>query len=360
MMNSLPSLVSSICNGVQPPTAIDIGTDFTAMYMAEDRLKDDITTSTGVDRKPQSEGPSETATSVAVKKEATLKRIAKKIYQNQILLEKRRGELLIHLIMQYYGTSKFEKIAGKEKIKEYQNKEGYKTTEDGVYKKIGKKIRIDNKDVKIKPQMNGNEVTGMSLDIREKKGYSFFNVTPELIKGKYDYVIIPDVDIPITKAQEIELSSQLYDRLIGNPLIGSPDGKMYVADASGQLVAKPMPKGIIKLTENILKKHGYNIQDFLPDETTADPMLEQAMKENMMIMKGEVFGPTPLASPEHTQVHSSWVDQNVDQSMPDLMQVFNEHIMGELEFQKRIAQEQKINSYTGGQKANGPQQTQKL
>jgi hypothetical protein len=105
-----------------------------------------------------------------------------------------------------------------------------------------------------------------------------------------------------------------------------------------------MPKGLLKLTEGILKKHSYNSDEFLPDETQGDPMLEQAMKENVAMMQGMILGPTPLASPDHTLVHNNFMQQNVDESMPEVQQAFGEHIDGELQFQESLAKQAKLKS----------------
>lgn len=350
--------------GTIPPTEMQMNTDFSASFREEDRMREDIAGATGVDQRLEALSGDTTATESAIKKESTLKRIAKKIVQKQLMLEKKRGELIISLIMQYYTVPKMELIAGKEKISEYQNKDGSAKDgmtimneggeQDGVYKEKYRRIRADNLDVKVKAERSpAGEVTGVKTVIREKKGYTFFDAKPELIKGKYDYVIVPDIAMPVTKAQEVDMSLALYDRLVNNPVINSPDGKMHIPskDSAGNTVdnAMPMPKGILKLTENVLKKQGYNSEEYIPDETAGDPMLEQAMKENVAMMKGMQLGPTPLASPDHTLLHNKFMEGNVDDSMPEIKAIFGAHIDGELQFQESIVKEQRLKS--GG--ANG-------
>ena len=195
-------------------------------------------------------------------------------------------------------------------------------------------------------------MTGVQAVIREKKGYTFFDATPALIEGKYDYIVVPDTAMPITKAQEIEINQGLYDRLISNPVINSPDGKMHIPGPNGQDNAMPMPKGMLKLTEDLLKNHNKNSEDYIPDETSGDPMLEQAMKENMAMMQGMELGPTPLASPDHTLVHNKFMEANVDESTPDIQQLFGQHIDGELAFQEGIVKEQRLKS--GGSDGQEP------
>jgi len=343
--------------GQIPPIQMDMNTDFSSSFREEDRMREDVAGTTGVDQRLEALSGDVTATESAIKKESTLKRIAKKIVQKQLMLEKRRGWMIIQLIMQYYTVPKMEKIAGKDKIEEYRDKAGNTIVEDGgpsdgVYQEKYRRIRADNKDIKVKAEKSpAGEVTGVKAIVREKNGYTFFDATPELIKGEYDYIVVPDISMPVTKAQEVEIALGLYDRLISNPVIMSPDGKMHIPgkDASGAATdnALPMPKGLLKLTEGILKKHGYNSEEYLPDDTSGDPMLEQAMKENIAMLKGIVFGPTPLASPDHTLVHNKFLEGNVDQSMPDILTVFNEHITGELKFQESIAKDAQLKS--GGQ-----------
>ncbi|MDD4184929.1 MAG: hypothetical protein PHI01_05910, partial [Candidatus Izemoplasmatales bacterium] len=134
--------------GTIPPTEMQMNTDFSSSFREEDRMREDIAGATGVDQRLEAMSGDVTATESAIKKESTLKRIAKKIYQKQVMLEKRRGWMIIQLIMQYYTVPKMELIAGKEKIDEYKDKEGYTVTNDGVYKEKYRRVRADNMDVK--------------------------------------------------------------------------------------------------------------------------------------------------------------------------------------------------------------------
>jgi len=349
--------------GTIPPTEMQMNTDFSSSFREEDRMREDIAGATGVDQRLEAMSGDVTATESAIKKESTLKRIAKKVYQKQIMLEQRRGWLMIQLIMQYYTVPKMVKIAGADRIEEFKNKDGSAKEghtimeeggeQDGVYQEKYRKIRADNVDVKVKAQRDkAGELTGVQAVIREKKGYTFFDATPALIEGKYDYIVVPDTAMPITKAQEIEINQGLYDRLISNPVINSPDGKMHIPGPNGQDNAMPMPKGMLKLTEDLLKNHNKNSEDYIPDETSGDPMLEQAMKENMAMMQGMELGPTPLASPDHTLVHNKFMEANVDESTPDIQQLFGQHIDGELAFQEGIVKEQRLKS--GGSDGQEP------
>lgn len=343
-------------NGNTPPIQMQVGANFNVSYQEEDRLKDDITTTTGVDRRPESTGPDEVATSIVAKREATLKRIAKKIYHNQLMLEKRRGWLILSLLLQYYKLPKLEKIVGTKNIEWYKkqsekyvvdmdSKNADGESEPEIYEKKYRTISVPNKDIRVKPELdNKGKVKGMKLNIREKDGYTFFKADPRILDGKFDYDVVADIDIPITKAQEIEMSNQMYDRLKDDPVINSPDGKMYTPDGNSY----PIPRGRTKLTETLLKKNGYAAEDFLPDEAQNDSMIDQAMKENMAIMKGMNFGPTPLASPDHTLMHSKFMDKNVDDSMPEVMEIFNAHIQGELDFQEKIAKEMQMKGAGNG------------
>lgn len=340
--------------GQQAPTQFQITGDFQTSFIGEDKLKDDAAYATGVDR--QNEGVSvgdETATKVAVRKEATLRRIAKKIYQAQLLLEEKRGNLIISRIMQFYTVPKLELIAGPDKIKEYQtengeDKNGYVTKTEGddagVYKQSYRKIRLENQDIQVKAERDANnKVKNMEVKVVEKKGYRFFNATPELLKGQYDYVVVPDIDIPITKAQEIEISNGLYNLLLANPVIGSPDGKLHLPDGS----TVPMPRGLVKATEDLLKVNGRNPADYLPDmDANGATDMDQAAKENIVMAKGVVLGPTPLATPQHSKVHSDFMDANIEDE--NVRQNFNNHIQGELQFQEQIVNQM------GGQNGNIP------
>lgn len=345
--------------GAVPPTQLQINTDFSASYISEDRLKDDIVSTTGVDRRMEGLANSnETATEVATRKESTMKRIAKKIITNQLRLEERRGQLIINRIMQFYAEPKISLVAGRDAVEEYKEalekmkKDPDKYIEDeengDIYEKKPRRIRIDNKEVKVDAKRTPDgKVKDVKLKIREKKGYSFFDTTPELIKGKFDFVVIPDFNLPVTKAQEIEMTNMLYDRLISNPVITSPDGKLHGQNGESM----PMPKGLLKLTEDLLKKNGRNSEEYLPDEDAAqggDDMMAQAQKENMAMMQGiDLAGGTPLASPEHTMVHNQFLEQNVTEDQVEIREMFLAHIRAEQMFQEEI-----VNKMRGGQNGN--------
>jgi len=110
---------------------------------------------------------------------------------------------------------------------------------------------------------------------------------------------------------------------------------MHIPQKDGSDVALPMPKGIMKLTEDILKVHDKNPADYLPDTDGAGATdMDQAAKENVVMAKGVPLGPTPLASPQHSKIHSDFVDQNIQDE--NIREIFNQHIQGELQFQEQI------------------------
>jgi len=80
-------------------------------------------------------------------------------------------------------------------------------------------------------------------------------------------------------------------------------------------------------------------------------MLEQAMKENVAMAQGMDLGPTPLASPDHTMLHNKFLEQNTDESMPEVRDILNKHILGETQFQEQLAGDMSNNM--GGIPAGG-------
>ena len=331
--------------GTIAPTQVKQNVDFGVSFQGEDRLKEDIATTTGVDKTVNQPGTA-TATEVASDKETTLKRISKKMYQHQTQLLARRGKLILGLIMQYYTVPKVSLIASPDMVEKYeealakqkQDPKHYYTGEDqAVYKKEYRRIRVENKQISVKPvKDNYDKTVGVELKVQDKKGYTFFEATPDLIKGNYQFDVVPDVDIPVTKAQKMEIANGMYDRLKDNVVINSPDGKMYINTATGQ-TAVPMPKGILKLTEQILKENGLEFEDYIPDEDNQDPMIAQAGKENVAMMAGEPLNPTPLADPQHTMIHVTFMDQNKIDPASGLGVLFNKHIVGEQRWQKQMA-----------------------
>ncbi len=333
--------------GNTPPIQVKPVTDFTASYMSEDRLKDDIVAATGVDKRSEGLANSnETATEVAVRKEATLKRIAKKIALNQMMVEERRGQLITALIKQYYTTPKVKKICGKDEVEKYEEYEEkmkadsdkyIKDEESGdIYEKSYRRIRAKNKEVTYKTERDdAGKVKNVDVVVREKRGDTFFTALPGMIDGIFEFEITPDVDLPITQAQEIEMSNMLYDRLKDNPVINSVDGNIPGTQT-------PLSRGMKKLTEDLLKSHNRDSAEYLPDtDEAAASDLGQANKENAAMAMGMELPGTPLASPAHTKLHNDFLEANIKDEK--LRNIFNNHILMEVEMQKQLASKQNPN-----------------
>jgi len=338
--------------GTQPPTQLKSQIDFSSSYQNEEALKLDVITTTGVDTRPNTQSTG-SATGDSILREKSLKRIAKKLRQCQMMLERRRGKLEIELIKQYYTVPKIEMVVGPDNIEDYAEAEQrikedpdhyFKAEDQNIYKKAFRQIRIDNRAVEVAPKYdNHGKMSDVQVKVKQIKGYTFFEAKPALFNDEYDFDVIPDTDMPVTAAQKKQDTLDMYDRLSKDPVINSPDGKMYIQTAQGQ-VAVPMPKGRITLAKKLVESYGENIDDYLPEEGDDDAMLAQAAKENVAMMAGEPFGPTPLASPAHTMVHEQFMQDHgiTKEANPKLFEVFTKHIIGEIDFQKKMAMQAQI------------------
>lgn len=284
-------------------------------YLEEDRLNQDVIRTTGIDDRLQSGRTPATATEIAIMKESTLKRIEMKmtLLLQDFMIDIAR--LRVKNIQQFYSTPKLEKILGDKKSQAYLQecmklKSQGKLVEEGgqAYKKVLPKIQIEGKVLEKGKDSQGN----ITITEKPHKGYSTFEIPPELLEGNFKFKFSAGPTLPISKPLMQQQASQMYDRLVTN----------QAAD----------PKKLMEYLTEVNDEDPDRFSVDTPDQPQGPPIGEQgivlAQKENEQMMAGTKIMPTPYASGEHTNVHLTFLEQHRD--LPDnIKELFAFHIKGE-------------------------------
>jgi hypothetical protein len=151
-------------------------------YKEEELLKDDIIRATGIDPRLQAlGGKGDTATEVAILKEASLKRVRLKLRMLERISLSRIARLRIANIQQFYSLPKITQVIGEGG--EIENRETYKSY--GAFDNNGK--------------------------------YKVLEAKPKDVTGMYDIIVVPGSTLPISKSLESQKAINLFDRLKGHP-----------------------------------------------------------------------------------------------------------------------------------------------
>jgi hypothetical protein len=292
-----------------------------SVFLSLEMLNDDKIRVTGMDERQQSVSTAGTATEAAILKEATLKRLNMKIWniKNDTLVD--LGKMRVANILQYYSQPKLESISG-EKIVEQVRAAGklYKVGKEN-FKQGYRNIRLQDEAVNINPQTNQPEVI-------KAKGYTFFEADPKFFlptHGGYDIRYKATSSMPISKPLEQQKADELYDRLATNPTVDP-----------------------WKLAEYMLKTRELNPDEFKFKQQgpasaggagDLQKMVDIAGVENDEMIRGNDIGPTPYASPAHTEIHIGYMkSKKFQEEVPvddeATIQRFTNHITGELMAQK--------------------------
>jgi len=307
-----------------------------SVEMSMNQLDEDGIIATGIDPRLSSMPQAGTATQAAFMKESMLKRIRMKLRLMERSFLTRVARLRVSNIIQFYSQPKLEKIVGEAGTQEYKNQmtkwqnQGLLVQMDGeTYKKTYRNVRIKDKELDI--DAAGNVVEN------PMKGYSFFEAKPEFFvptaQGGFDIKFTAGATLPISEPLMQTKAAEMYDRLI-------------------QLAAAGVGYDPVKLGDMLLDVNNFDPQDYhLEEQPGAEQggerlqmVLAMAMDENKMMLKGQPVPPTAFAPPAHTQIHIEFMKSKSVPSDKALLQVFTDHVTGEL-----LAQGQR----SGGAPAQG-------
>jgi len=321
--------------------AIEYGDIPQSVALSLKMLNDDATIVTGIDPRQAALPQPGTATEAAILKEAALKRIRLKMrrLEREFLVQVAR--LRVSNILQFYTQPVLEQIVGpvgtdeyKQQLQDLQDQGKLDFAPDGTpMKKTYPKIRLEGKEIT-------SNAAGMSM-VQPKQGFSFFEMNPDYFtptaKQGFDIKIAAGSTLPISKPLQQSKATEMYDRLI-------------------QLALANIGYDPVKLGDLLLTVNDYDPSEFktqqaqseaMPGGTSMDPnqmgadvsgdranqLVQLAMMENQMMMKGQHVPPTPYASPAHTSVHLQFMQSQVFQALDNtspIIKEFTDHVMGEL------------------------------
>jgi hypothetical protein len=307
--------------GVEPHKFIQAGSDAkpleysdvpASVYKTLEMLRDDVIRVTGMDERQQSVSAAGTATEAAILKEATMKRINMKIWQikNDTLVD--IGRLRCANIMQYFSQPRLERIVGTAATEKAKAAGTLVNEGNETYQKKFRSIRLEGQKL---------DTSNGQTSLVPTKGFTFFTATPDMFMpnyGGFDIRHKATSSMPISKPLEMQKADEMYDRLIQNPTID-----------------------LWALAEYELKTRDLDADKFkkqqAPQKEGVDPqkMIDLAGAENAEMMQGKKIGPTPYASPVHTQVHIEFMkSKKFKEELPpeltdQVIKLFSDHVMGE-------------------------------
>ena len=258
-------------------------------YKEEEIIVEDIRRTTGVDDRVTGVNMGGTATEASILKEATMKRINAQNIWNEMDALVRFGELRLENIKFFYSIPKFEKITGKDDIKE-------------KYREIsvnGKQYKMDE---------NG------SLVMEEKEGTYSFTLDDKMMTFlELDYDITAEVDSSYVVSKPVYQSkvTEMVDRITSNPLLMNEiDGK--------------------KLGKLLSKVNDIDPRAWMKETMEKEDMMFLAQQENDVITAGYPIPPTKGATEDHTSVHINYA-QSAEFAQVDevIQQILESHIKGE-------------------------------
>lgn len=310
---------------VQGVKAFEYGDINPSAYREEALLKEDGTRVTGVDDRAQSVSPrASTATESAILKEATLKRLRMKIWVLSRTLLSEQVRLRVPNIIQYYRTPKIQKIMGEDsmdkyfRIQEVANEGRLLRSGNDFYEMEYRTIVTKNKE--LKRGKNGD------VQVNDKRGDNFFMVSPDLLPytdAVLNYKLTAEPTFPLSKP----LLQQKVNEMFANPLVLKAFETGYY----------DFRKGADKVLEvNDFEPedfHGQEAKDSPDNKPIIDPieMMNFAHRENEMLMRGENLISTPYSTPEHTAIHTTYMESEdfKRRATPEIVYQFKTHIAGE-------------------------------
>ena len=305
--------------------AVDYGDIPRSVELSYEKLGEDALQATGIDYRFLSTPSAGTATEAAIIKESVLKRIRTKlrILEREFLVNIAR--LRVSNIIQFYRQPKLQRIVGDANSAAFQS-QVMQLAKQGSLEVIGNEpFEKKFKEIRLEDKMLDFNEKGSVVE-RPQPGYSFFEAKPEyfipVARGGFDIKFAAGSTLPISKPLMQSKTTEMYDRLI-------------------QLALAGVGYDPVKLGDQLLKVNDFNPEEFKVEQAPAGDVSEDrlkqlidlAMQENKMLMQGKQVGPTPYASPAHTQIHAQYMQSEPFQALPTdspVIQGFLDHVIGEL------------------------------
>lgn len=265
-------------------------------FKEEEMLLEDIRRAHGIDDRIQGVQMGGTATEAAILKESSQKRINLITTLAEMETIKRIGKLKWSNLQFFYGVPRIEKTFDRNK---------------DVEKKVYKKINVDGKEFTIVTGDDGKK----ELKVNEIAGTTTFELNKEMatyMEGDYDIMIDSTSSMVISKPIQQAKIVELLTLMSSNPT--------WMAQIDPYKSLQRMYELFDEDPRQWLKEAGLKVED--------TRML--AEQENEIMAAGNVLGPTPDASEEHTLIHIQYTETAEFQSLPpEIQDMIVNHIMGE-------------------------------
>ncbi|MEK0325850.1 MAG: hypothetical protein QQN63_09110, partial [Nitrosopumilus sp.] len=291
-----------------------------ASYLEEDRIKEDIVRTSGIDDRFQSVKKATTATEAAILKESTLKHIRLKLWTLQRTFMAEIAKMRVSNIQQFYSVPKLDKILGEKNSESFKKRISEAGANGNLRILNGEPFEAMFRQIRAEDQEIGFDNKTEEVIRKPKKGFTFFEARPEIISGNFDISYSGEADIPVSKT----LKQQNMRELLQNPII--------------QLAIENGIYDVGKLADKLLDVHDVNLEDVKVKGQeegggVVEQLIELANIENSSMIKGEEIGGTPYSNSAHTEIHLEFMKSedftNLDNEDPAI-QIFTNHIMQEI------------------------------
>ena len=314
--------------------AFEYGDVNPSAFREEILLKEDGVRVTGVDDRAQSVSKTAgTATEAAILKEATLKRLRTKIWLTSQTLLTEVIHLRVPNIVQFYQVPKVTQIMGRDAIDKWAKIR--KVADEGRLLQQGNMFfeqeyrTIVTKNKKLEKSKNGE------INVVDERGDHFFMVTPDVLiptEGSFLYKLGAEPTVPLSKPLQQQKTAELFQ----HPIVMAAVNLGYYE--------------VGKIADKMLDINEYDPEEFHKTQqalaeqgaTEIDPvkMMEQASRENELLLAGNKVPGTPFASPEHTLVHFEALKSAIadGRATPEVLIGFNNHMSWEAAAQQARSQ----------------------
>lgn len=291
----------SLDNAIKP---LEYGDVPGSSIKMDDQIREDETRVSGIDDRSQSVNVGGTATEAAILTEQSQKRINLINTLTGMKTITRIGRLKWSNIRFFYTAPKVEMLT-------VDNKEREKKT----YRKIG----VDGKDFEIVEGKDGKK----ELKMNDVTGTGSFSLDPayaNFLEGDYDVRIQWDIKAVMPQAIRQSKIMEVFNGALANPFVMKETN-------------------IRRAYKDVLMEFDLDPKTWMTDGgKDDDTQMAKAQWENQVMLKGGPLDPTTNASEMHTMVHLWFVESDVFtkavENNPALKDIFNRHIMGEVQEQQ--------------------------
>jgi len=278
------------------------------VYSMMDRFDDDTRQATGFDMRIEGSQAGGTATGQTIIKETSLKRINLYLRFLEDFSMPDFSNLWGDTIQQFYFMSSNTKT---KKVKDRAN--------NVEKEKIFRSVKVPK-----------SEVTALRA-VESVGEYNFLDVTPEDIRGNFDFNIKIGTTIAISKELSKQIKLQLYSILGADELVNRE-----------------------KLVSDLLTSHELDPEEYMNinQQVDGDQSVAFAEEQNKQMIAGEVPQIIPeLITPEHIQLHDALIQSG--QVKASVKEMIQKHVIEEM----RVAKVGVMPGGNGGDESVGKTQS---